>query len=74
MSGVSQIANTVATGQRRNVEKNSTTPRKDHPINVMPSRVGTQGAAVAEKSCWVEAEMRSRCSEREAFLLGVAQR
>jgi hypothetical protein len=39
MRGISQIANTMATRQRRNVEKNSTTPRKDHPINVMPRRV-----------------------------------
>ena len=59
MSGVSQIANTMATGQRRNVEKNSTAAREDHPINVMPSRVGTQVAEVAEKSAGSE-EMWSR--------------
>jgi trehalose-6-phosphate synthase/uncharacterized membrane protein affecting hemolysin expression len=57
MSGTSQIANTMATGQRRNVEKNSTTASKDHPINVMPSRVGTQVAAVAEKFGWVSGDV-----------------
>lgn len=49
MRGTSQIANTMATGQRRDVEKNSTTARKDHPINVMPQRFATQGVAVAKK-------------------------
>ena len=57
MSGISQIANTMATGQRRNVEKNSTAARKDHPINVMPLRVGTQVAGVAEKFGWVSRDV-----------------
>lgn len=39
MSRISQIANAVATGQRSDVEKNSTTARRDHPFNVMPPRV-----------------------------------
>jgi hypothetical protein len=53
MSGISQIANTMATGQRRDVEKNSTTPRKDHPINVTRPWYATQADAAAEESCWV---------------------
>jgi D-alanine-D-alanine ligase-like ATP-grasp enzyme len=72
MSGISQIANTMATGQRRNVEKNSTAARKDHPIYVMPSRVGTKWLRSPKNSVGL-AEIWSRCSEREAFLLGVAQ-
>jgi hypothetical protein len=32
---ISQIADTVATGQRCYVEKDSTAARKDHPINVI---------------------------------------
>jgi hypothetical protein len=51
MSGISQIANTMATGQGCDVEKNSTAARKDHPINVKPPRIGMQGAQ-AQKILW----------------------
>ena len=48
MSGISQIANTMAAGQRGDVEKDSATARKDHAINVMPPRFATQGVVAAE--------------------------
>jgi hypothetical protein len=76
MSGIPQIANAMATGQRRDVEKNSTTPRKDHPINVMPPWAATQGAAVAEKillGLGAGGMVTLRRAKREAFLRGVAQ-
>jgi hypothetical protein len=37
VSRLSKIADTIATGQRRDVEKDSTTPRKDHSSDVKPS-------------------------------------
>ena len=36
MGRLSEIANTVATGQRCDMEKNSTAPREDHPFKVIP--------------------------------------
>ena len=44
MSRISEIADTMATGQRCYVEKDSTAPRKDHPTNVMLLRSAAQGA------------------------------
>jgi len=35
MSRISEIADTVVAGQRRDMEKDSTAPGKDHSINVM---------------------------------------
>lgn len=35
MSGISKIADAVDARQRRDMEKDSTAPGEDHPINVM---------------------------------------
>jgi hypothetical protein len=48
VSRISEIANTVATGKRCYMDKDSTTPRKDHSINVMLPRAATQEAALRE--------------------------
>jgi hypothetical protein len=48
VSRISEIANTVATGQRCDVEKDSTTPGNDHSINVMLLRAATQEGPLRE--------------------------
>jgi hypothetical protein len=48
VSRISEIANTMAAGQRCDMQKDSTAPRKDHPINVILLRETTQEQAMPE--------------------------